>query len=200
MRRETACTAEQAEGRNAPQYIVGHDRRRVANLFVVDHVRTGGDVTKALLCPRRRHGDGFEQARGLQHDLELSRLGDRLCLFREAAGADHEGRAFRDAASQLEATVGSGHRMLLNARRRLDEDCRAGHHQAARVAYDPFHGPLPLSSNGEHEAEKKDEHFLHSGEILARPGVLLPGRPARPMLTQEGGVRAAGVKLEPCVF
>ena len=187
MRRETACTAEQAEGRNASQYIVGHDRRRVANLLVVDHVRTGGDVAEALLCPRRRHGDRFEQTSGLQHDFELRRVTDRLGLFRETAGTNHKGRAFRDAASQLEATVLSGHPMLLNARCRLDEDDRANHHQACGVAYDAFYGPLRLSSsNGEHEAEKKDEHFLHSGQILTRPGVLLPGRPARPKLTQEG--------------
>ena len=177
MRRETARTTEQAEGRDCPEHIVGHHCRRVTNLLLVDHVRTGGDIPQALLRPRGRHGHRFEQTRGLQHDLDLGgRLGDSLSLFRKAASPHHQLRAARDSASQLEATVGAGHRMLLHAGCRLDGDRRTRHHQACRVAYNPLHGPLTEGGHRKRKAENEDENFLHSAGILTLPRAGLPSR------------------------
>ena len=68
----------------------------------------GRDVAEPLFGPRRRDGDGLEQARGRQHEVDRLRwIGDVLDRLGEAAGAHGD----RDLAGgdrvDGEAAVGS---------------------------------------------------------------------------------------------
>ena len=159
MRRQAAGAPEQAERRNLPQHIVGHNRRRVLDVVRAEDVHACGNVAEPLLRLRRGDGHLFEQCRGHERDGQVgpARRGERLLVDGEAARADDKRHAARGRRLDGEVPVRTGNSELF-AGRGAGGDGGAGDDGAGRVLDDAGHIAGSAASKGGDEGKYSDHH------------------------------------------
>ena len=171
MRRQTAAAPEQAERRHLPQHVVGHDRRRPPDRFLLDDVRAGRHVAEPLRAARRRDGDRLEQAGDRQHDFD-SRLAGTDCVH--SANPPARTTSVRSPAGGIASANRPSGPDTVCCSRPPDanhEDRRTRHHAAGFVPDDARDGGLGRLRAGHGDQATLRRDSSHDGEILARnPG------------------------------
>ncbi len=100
-----------------PEHVVGDERRRGRDLLAGDDVDARGDIAQALLGAGGRHGDGFEEGRRVEHDVQVARMRRRhlRCFFGEPAGEDDDRQLTGFGHVDGEPAVGPGRDAMFGA-------------------------------------------------------------------------------------